>query len=211
MYRFIISSVIVLIIFAAFVNAAPIASSSFNANNEGWRLVSTLGYNGPATWTATGGNPGGCIYGEDPDEGAFGFAAPSKFLGNVSASYGKTFTFDIASYQPPEGATSWIGISGAGYQLICNYNVPASIYPAWYSRSVTMHENAGWINFSTSLPPTHQQMLAVLANMDELVIAAEFVTGLPNDISGLDNVVLNPEPATILLLSLGIVALRKKS
>ncbi len=191
---------------AAISNAAPIAASTFSANAEEWRLVSTLGYNGSVTWSATGGNPGGFIYGQDPDTGAFGFAAPSKFLGNVSAAYGQLFQFDVASFQQPDSGTSWVGISGAGYTLICNYNTPASPYPAWYSRSITMHENAGWIDLSTGLPPTHQQMLAVLASLDGLVIATEFIEGLETDISGLDNVILMPEPTAMALLLMAIPA-----
>ncbi len=73
-----------------------------------------------------------------------------------------------------------------------------------------MHENAGWFNPDTGIAPTHQQMLAALTNLNGLVIAAEFVYGLEDDISGLDNVVLIPEPATLFLLAMGASILRKK-
>lgn len=184
-------------------SAGPRASSTFDSGDDGWRLVSTLGYNGPVSWLSTGGNPGGFIYGQDPDTGAFGFAAPAKFLGDKSAAYGTNLTFDIAAYTQPQGATSWVGLSGAGHQFVCNYAVPGSPYPAWHSRGVTLHENSGWADVNTGLPPTHQQMLAMLANLNGLVIAAEFRGDLPDDVSGLDNVNMLPEPACLMLVALG--------
>ena len=142
--------------------------------------------------------------------GAFGFAAPSKFLGDVSSAYGYDLTFDVAAYQMPEGSTSWVGISGAGYEFVCDYATPTSIYPAWHSRSVTLHESAGWVDANTGTPATHTQMLAVLSSLDGLAIATEFVEGFGDDISGLDNVNLVPEPASLILLALGSVLLRKR-
>jgi len=187
----------------AIATAAPIASSTFDTGDEGWRLVSTLGYDGPVVWTDTGGNPGGFIYGQDPDTGAFGFGAPSKFLGDVSDAYGQALDFDVAAYQQPDTATNWVGIRGAGYELICYYNVPATPYPDWYARSVVMDENSGWVDVGTGQPATQAAMLATLADLEGLVILAEFVDGLETDISGLDNVILMPEPTSLALFALG--------
>ena len=198
------------LLIATAVHAAPIASSTFNTNNDGWLLVTTLGYSASASWMNTGGNPGGFIYGQDPDIGAFGFAAPAKFLGDVSAAYGYALTFDVAAYQMPQGPTSWVGLSGGGYELICPYNAPTSIFPAWHSRSITLLETTGWIDNSTSLPATHAQMIATLSSLDGLAIATEFVEGFGDDISGLDNVMLAPEPTCLILLACGGVLLRKR-
>jgi hypothetical protein len=190
------------------LHAAPIATSTFSSNAEGWAVVSTIGYYGSPTYSPTGGNPGGYIYAVDPDTGAWGFAAPSKFLGNVSAAYGQPFSFDIAAYNTPEHATAWVGIQGAGYQFICLYDAPASA-STWYSRSVSMTETAGWVDPDTQMPPTYAEMMAVLSSLDGLVITAEFLEGLENDISGLDNVVLTPEPTTLMLLAVAVPVLMR--
>jgi hypothetical protein len=205
-----IAFILTVVLPIAVATATPIASSTFDAGDESWRLVSTLDYDGPVTWTDTGGNPGGFIYGQDPDTGAFGFGAPSKFLGNVSDAYGETLSFDVAAYQTPDTTTSWVGIRGAGYELICYYNVPATAYPDWYARSVTMDENGGWVDASTGQPATQAQMQAALADLEGLVILAEFVDGLETDISGLDNVILMPEPTSLALFALLGLALRRR-
>jgi len=161
---------------AVSASADPIASSTFNTGSEGWLLVSTIGYSGSVTWTNSGGNPGGFIYGQDPDAGAFGFSAPSKFLGNVSGAYNQPFSFDVAAYtQPDAGAVGWVGISGPVGDFVCDYAVPTLPHPTWYSRSILLHESAGWTNASNGQPITHDQMVQTLADMDGLVIAAEFV------------------------------------
>ena len=191
--------------------AGEIASSTFDTDDEDWRLVSTLGYDGPVDYSATGGNPGGFIYGQDPDTGAFGFGAPSDFLGPISAAYGHELTFDVASYQTPDVSTSWVGMRGVNdLELISYYNAPTSAYPAWHSRSVSMVETA-WVRVSDGQPPTYAQFMSVLNDLDGLVILAEFVEGLETDISGLDNVVLVPEPTTALLLVAGgLLAARRQ-
>ena len=52
-----------------------------------------------------------------------------------------------------------------------------------------MEESAGWKDPDTGLAPTYAEMMAVLSDLEGLVITAEFIEGLPNDITGLDNVV----------------------
>lgn len=186
----------------------PIASSTFDSGGEGWRLLSTLGHNGPVIWSLTGGNPGGFIHGQDPDTSAFGFAAPAKFLGSISAAYGHPLTFDIASMLMPEQPTSWVGLRGTnGLELVCSYAAPTSVYPAWHSRSIGMSEAAGWVRVTDGQPPTYAQFSSVLSDLEGLVIGAEFVDGFTNDISGLDNVSLVPEPVTLSLLALGGLAM----
>lgn len=193
----------VALVMSAPATADPIASSTFTAGSEGWKVVSTLGYFGDPTWLATGGNPGGFIYAVDPDTGAFGFAAPAKFLGPVAGAYGDTLSFDIAAYNTPEAATGWVGIAGSGLTFVCQFDAPGTVYPDWHNRSVLFLETAGWYDPDTLLPPSQEQLKTVLGNLEGLVITAEFADGLPNDVSGLDNVVLMPEPATLSLLAAG--------
>jgi len=200
-----------IVLISSVASGASIASSTFDSSDEDWRLVSTLGYDGSVSFSATGGNPGGFIYGQDPDTGAFGFGAPNKFLGPVPDAYGQELSFDIASYQMPDTSTSWVGMRGTnGLELICYFDVPTSVYPAWHSRSITMTENAGWERVSDGQTPTYAQFMSVLNNLDGLVIMAEFVQGLETDISGLDNVVLMPEPSMLLLLLIATSFYRRR-
>ena len=202
-----ITAAIVLLAGASAGRADPVASSTFDAGDEGWKVVSTLGYYGSPSWAATGGNPGGFIYAVDPDTGAFGFAAPAKFLGDVSAAYGTPLSFDIAAYDTPDAATGWVGLEGGGHTLIWHFPAPSTIYPDWHSRSVNMTETGGWEHLDSGLPPTHAEMVELLDDLDGMVITAEFIEGLPNDISGLDNVILAPEPTALAALAAASVAL----
>ncbi len=190
--------------------ATYLAQSAFSAGDEGWRLTSTIGYNGPVSWSNTGGNPGGFIYGQDPDTGAFGFLAPAKFRGPMGAAFHHELYFDVAAYQQPEGPTSWLGISGTnGLDLVCDYASPAAPM-TWYRRTVWMNAAAGWTVVGTGLAATDAQILSVLQDLDGLAICAEFLQGLPTDVSGLDNVTLTPEPATLALVALGGLALLRR-
>lgn len=197
---------------AGFASAEGIATSTFDDNADGWLIVTTLNptLNQDPTWLGSGGNPDGFIYGIDPDEGSWGFLAPEKFRNDISKAYGQTFSFDIASYYTPQNPAAWVGIQGAGFEFVCEYSPPDSNYPAWYSRSVTMTETAGWFDPYTLDAPTYTQWMAVLHDVDALVITAEFAPGLANDISGLDNVVLLPEPASLVMLGVGAIALIRR-
>src|SRR5438270_5226107 len=72
--------------------------STFEASDEGW----TLGGD-PTSPTpelrATGGNPGGNICGTDAVQSdIWYFIAPSPFLGDKSAFYGKRLTWDLEQF-----------------------------------------------------------------------------------------------------------------
>ncbi len=190
------------------VIADPVAVSTFDTDDEGWLIRTTQGYVGAPMYSSTGGNPDGLIYATDPDNGAWGFSAPDKFLHYVLDAYGQALTFDIAAYNMPDpNMAGWVGIEGAGHQFVCTFDAPATTYPAWHSHTLWMTETAGWFDPDTLQPPTHTQMIAVLTALDGLVISAEFREGLEGDTSGLDNVVLMPEPGTLGMLALGVAAL----
>jgi len=186
--------------------ADPIATSEFDTDDEEWLVVSTLGYVGSPTYSSTGGNPGGCIYASDPDNGAWGFAAPNSFLGDVSAAYGEVFSFDIST-DSLEGDTGWVGLQGSGMEFVAPFDAPATTW-TWYERSVTLIETAGWVDPETMSPPTELQLKTVLSNLSALVITAEFTSG--SDTGGLDNVNLVPEPTTLALIALGVFGLVRR-
>ena len=75
--------------------ATPIAISTFDAGNDGWRVgnfFSNFGATAP-TFVAAGGNPGGFIRTND----LFGwnsYAAPAAFLTALPSAYGGRLSFD---------------------------------------------------------------------------------------------------------------------
>ena len=71
--------------------------STFDTGTEGWSALDQQTGDYTASWTSTGGNPGGFLQGnESIARGGTGyFIAPSKFLGNLSAFAGGTLTYDL--------------------------------------------------------------------------------------------------------------------
>ncbi len=202
----VLAGVVVCALTSASLASDPIATSGFDNNDEGWLVVSTLGYVGSPTYSSSGGNPGGCIYASDPDQGAWGFAAPAKFLGDVSDAYGTVFSFDIST-DNLEGDTGWVGLQGSGMEFVAPFDAPLTTW-TWYERSVTLTETAGWIDPDTLLPPTKAQMQDVLSDLTALVITAEFASDA--DMGGLDNVNLVPEPTMLALVGLGALGLIRR-
>jgi len=201
------------------VAGGQIATSTFDTDNEGWMVVTTLNNTVPTIWTAAGGNPGGYAQGQDLDGGAWSFSAPGKFLGPVGAAYGHTFSFDIAHYDPEPNSTGWVGISGGSlveHGLVHPFDSPAAPL-TWYSHVITMDVTGDWWRIvdpdvPISVPATAAEILSVLQDLDALIISGEFADGIETDIAGLDNVNLAPEPATMSLLVVGsLLALRRKS
>ncbi len=190
--------------------AGIIASSDFSANDDGWRISGDSTSSLPV-YHATGGNPGGYIQAFDQVLGGVWFwDAPAKFLGNDSAAYGQTLTWDQRMRgDGPLFDDYDVVLHGAGLTLVFHTSsVPTD--PAWASYSVLLSETAGWQIGSLGGPaPTQAQFLSVLSNLDTLDIRGEFITGPDN--GDLDNVVLHgssvPEPGSIALLGVGAFGL----
>lgn len=187
-----------------------IAMSDFSTNDEGWRLVGDSTTATP-TYLSTGGNPGGFVRGFDQVVGGVWFwQAPTKFLGDDSAAYGHTLTYDLRMRgSGPLFDDSDVILSGAGLTLHLDTS-PVPSDTSWTSYSVLLSETAGWKVGSFAGPlATQSEVLAVLSNLTSLRIRGEFITG--DDNGDLDNVVLNaspvPEPNSLVLASLGILGL----
>ncbi len=173
--------------------AEPIASSTFDTDNEGWRVISALGYDAPATYSADYGNPGGCIFSEVPDASLWGFSAPAGYLGNQLFAYHGEVRFDVGTDSP--NVVGYVTLIGGGVELVCPFDAPATAWQ-WYSRSVSLSEMSGWFDPDPNTgyaPATQTDMLTVLSQLDSLYITGDFVDpAAPNSFGAVDNVALMP-------------------
>ncbi|MFO0829423.1 MAG: laminin B domain-containing protein [Phycisphaerales bacterium] len=167
--------------------------STFDVDSEGWTALGD--FSAPVTWVATGGNPGGHIKVVDSvSGGVVYFRAPDKFLGDRSAAYGRTLTFDLKqtiSGSPNQFDAVDVFLTGGGLTLAFDLanNPPIG---SWQSFSVPLSE-AGWrLNTLTGPSASAADMLVALSSLTDLRIRAEYQTGADTDY--LDNVVLDATP-----------------
>lgn len=190
--------------------------SDFSASDEGWKVVSfqnltTDNFSVAATYTptfnASGGNPLGFISTTDQDDGDLTFAAPGKFLGNVSGatglSYDLIYPVGAINYQPTD-----VILMGNGETLLWKSNPDIVPGPAWTSVNVDFIPSVDWhVGTSGGALATASDFANVLGNLSGLFIRGEFTTGLIES-PGLDNVRLAgvtsavPEPGTLTLVAL---------
>ena len=224
MYQRVICLFCAVLLFSFSLSAAqadPIAISTFDYGNEGWLVVSTEGYVGPADWSPTGGNPGGYIYDTDMDDGGWGFLAPAKFLGDVSAAYGHTLSFDFSSDRI-EHETAGVALADpTGIGIIAYVDLPD--YPGQIAhRELVFNTTQPWyvfdyINNVEGELATVAQIQAALSDLEYLFLGAEFAPGYDNDgtyeygeLVAYDNVILVPEPASIMLFAFGTLLLTRR-
>jgi len=184
--------------------------SDFDLGHEDWQEVGN-GANNTLTWDATGGNPdtGGRITTEDADgTDAVFFSAPAKFLGDQSAMYGGSFSFDLFSESPlvTHGPDIVEFIGGGETPLTLTFDVPTLPGQDWFHHPIPLLASAGWELGASSASEADLQ--AVLQDLQAIHIPADWLVGTgPSDRTRLDNVMLVPEPTTALLLGLGLVGL----
>ncbi len=164
--------------------------SAFDADNEGWSATGDPA-NTIATWTPTGGNPGGHIRVVDAATGnLWYFSAPPRFRGNKCGAYGRSlrweqFCSDTTQAHSPIGGRPDVVLVGGGLTLV--YDLPYNPTTSWTAFEVLLREDAGWrINNLNGPAPTPDEFRAVLRNISSLRIRGEYRTG--PDFGGLDNV-----------------------
>ena len=186
--------------------AAPIVApvgSSFDDGLDGWTS------NKPAevSWAATGGNPGGYVRFEDATVGNTYLYAPEKFLGDwrpyndVGILLYDFQLLHLGSYLDIRDYS--VSISGPGGTAQWTSPGPEGLNP-WECIVILMTESTWQV--------TSGSWTGALADVQELSIMIELVAGLGSareDISGIDNVALVPEPASLILLSLMGLALAR--
>ena len=206
-----IAAVLSLASLARPARADILAISTFDGGTEGW----TLGGDSTSIvpqFLSTGGNPGGFLRGTDEVDGRTWFwDAPAKFLGNISASYGGTLTFDLR--QRGDGNLfddiDLIIRGNNGPRLVFD----TSVIPrdrVWTSYRIGLTETSGWrLDSLDGRLATRSEFLAILSDASRLRIRGEFIDG--DDTGDLDNVALHtsavPEPGSMALLGLGVAGL----
>lgn len=190
---------------------AAIVESTFDTDKEGWKVFGDATSSEP-TYVATGGNPGGHLLANDRAVGGIWYwKAPAKFMGNHLDAYGDTLSYDLRQ-TPTSSQINRVDIFLAGGGITLVYDTSYNPGLNWTPYSIGLTETAGWdIGSLGGAAPTQAQMQQVLGNITDLQIRGEFVNG--NDTGRLDNVIMTPEPATLIMLVLGgagLIARRRR-
>ena len=205
MNRVLIGSLVVLALTAA---SSTAALSTFDTDDEGWTITGDAQGGGASpTWESSGGNPGGYISAtDDVQGGTWYFKAPAAFHGDFSSAYGTNLTFDLRQSRTSSQFDNVdVYLSGGGLDL--TFDTAYNPGTEWTGYNLLLTEVGGW-QLSGS-PPTQAEFQQVLGDVTDLQIRGEYVSG--SDVGDLDNVVLVPEPATMVLLGVGGLAVLKRS
>ena len=173
-------------------------TDTFDASADGWTHAPGGDPDTTVTFSATGGNPGGCIVLDDAAEGANDFFdAPAKYLGNDSVYFNGTFSFQLADNSSIDSLSAELTLTdGAGDTL--TQALPNFSSGGYVSFSFTLNQSGGWTYTpagGTGSAATQAEFQAVLANVSSLVVPGDFHNGA--EMTLLDNVALSvPEPST---------------
>jgi alkaline phosphatase D len=200
---------------------ASAISSTFDVDTEGWFVENRLANDGfslqgtqAATHQTTGGNPGGHICCADTTGFSDFFAAPALYVGDKSSFIGGTLSFDAKSDSAPQFSGQFLVLlEGNGVTLFFDSTSPfPQMQATWESLSVSLAPEPGWkvatgncFFTETCVPADNSDFQLVMSNLTSLNIRGDWVDG--GDIGRLDNVNMVPEPATLLLLAGGLLAL----
>ena len=178
---------------------AQTVASTFASTTEGW-TVNGFAYSGhlggigagiAATLDGANGQPPGSLRVGD----VFGetcVQAPAAFLGDMSADYGGTLSFDILLRYTDGVDYPALMLVGAAHTLF--YVMPSPPLDTWLTRSVPLTE-AGWrVDGVSGTAATQADLLTVLGSLQKLLINTEWKTG--TDDTNVDNVVLAPSPGS---------------
>ncbi|MFS0736543.1 PEPxxWA-CTERM sorting domain-containing protein [Sphingomonas sp. 1P06PA] len=184
-------------------HAAVIASSDFATGDEGWTIGEFTGIGPNLTPTY---DPIGQLISTGDVAANVAFIASSAYLGDQSGAFGGSISFDLSDASNDGTNYSPLSLTGAGITLYARPTPPPST-TALSAFNISL-VGASFVTsdpFGTSgATATDAQLLAVLADLDQLAILADWQSG--GDFSQLDNVVLSdgatavPEPAAWALM-----------
>jgi hypothetical protein len=192
--------------------------STFDSTNEDWtgvRFPVALG--DPPTVQQnfnlihlSGGNPPDSVAINDNNTRWAWFSAPAAWLGDKSAYYGGTLSFDLRGHKNGSLTLPAVMLVGDGKTLFA-YGSPLTI--AWKNYSYALDPTAWKIGnpLTSNTAPTVSEFQSVLANLTGIYINGEWFT--TREYTKMDNVMLKsptsqaPEPTSLALMLGGVVAL----
>jgi hypothetical protein len=194
-------------------SAAVLVESTFDSNDEGWWVGG-----GTYIHRSTGGNPGGYLEGTDNDgSNVWNFSTrgnftPEWYLKDFEAAYGGFVMFDLIQLGGDGNAFEAVDVNFWSYQTgSLTYSGIGTPGSQWTHYEVPLVATAGWVKEGTAIAPTEAEMRHILSTFAGLTIRGDHLQTLHVwDTTGLDNVAVTPEPATLSLLALGGVALMKR-
>jgi hypothetical protein len=214
------TSIALLALAAATLPAAAVtlAESRFDGPGaDGW-LVKDLRYpdfGAPPVVVGTYDptwNAGGFLSHPDPGNNAWYWLAPAAYLGDQTAAYGGSLSWEVAITgngfgSPPYFTQEDVILVGAGRTLVQTTGVFFTPTQAVQWRGFEIGLTAGdWrIGNDTGPLATEADLRAVLGALDAIYLRGEYLNAL-DDIGRLDNVVLTavPEPAAWALMLAGV-------
>ncbi|MCW5909816.1 MAG: gliding motility-associated C-terminal domain-containing protein [Cyclobacteriaceae bacterium] len=187
-------------------------SSTFNANAQGWTTPDDA--DGTIGYSATGGNPGGFVFGTPFSIvlGAttlyipFHFTAPVAYLGNRSAYYNGTLRYDIQQSSTAASAqNAEVIIADNGgvtlYYFPATPNQPPAA-PGWATYSVVFNNTSGFwktTNSATGAAAAETQIQSILSDLASLQIRGLYrnanVTGRLDNVTFTPPIIINTQPA----------------
>lgn len=162
----------------------------FSISADGWTIAGDT-ENAQPIFTATGGQPGGCITGVDEALGeTWYFHAPDTVLEQLPHAVNGAISYSLKQSGPISSLVDDdVVIVGPAGRL--SYRFPSAPGTDWTDFSVRLSENAGW-TWNWNRRATQAQIESVLARATRLEIRGEYVTG--PDEGSLDNFLLTAAP-----------------
>jgi hypothetical protein len=161
--------------------------SGFDNDDQGWTITGDAqGTSAKPDFNGTGGNPDGLISAKDNVAGGtWYFSAPAKYLGDQSAAFGGTLSFDLKTtpITSPFANSDVLLEAGA---LILSFDLPQDPGTDWTHYVVPL-DASGWTsraNDAGTLSPEAFRM--ALSQLSALRIRGEYQSG--PDTGSLDNV-----------------------
>jgi laminin B (domain IV) len=167
-------------------HGSVLVSHDFTESAQGWHIAGDTGTVEPK-FTASGGDPNGCITGVDEAIGeTWYFRAPESVLRQLPAAVNGTISFSLKqSSSQVSLIDDDVVIVGPAGRL--SYRFRTSPGTAWTDFSVRLSEDEGW-TWNWNRRATQAQITSVLAAPTVLDIRGEYVTGA--DEGSLDNFVV---------------------
>ena len=194
---------------AAPAAADTLASSTFDSSAEGWGVGE---FTAIIPTTGIVYDPVNQLVSSTDLTGNSAFLASAAFLGDQSAAFGGTLSFDLATASNDGGVYSAVSLIGAGLTLysVFTQNPGTTLTPFSFDLVGTSFKIGDPFGGGGTLA-SDAQLLSVLGDLDQLAILVDWRSG--DDFTQLDNVFLAsapgpiggvPEPATWAMMIGGI-------